>query len=378
MRADDVDEPDALQRLKASARAWRERRDYGDFSLPSRIWVAVPWPHDCPVQLLPERWWDRLAKWTRFAREHQTKDALFDAEVYIATDDPVAAATVVDHPDERNAILILLNQGAREIRTGDGELMARFSNRDGLEDDGTPTHPDDAAWLDNVALSLAVIASHKPEGAVELRRSRIAAVLELGVGTLLSFACMAMLAEWWIGSSTIDSPDLSRLQMQVGIAGAALGLLLTLGVAARKMGRANAHRLTFATLVAAVPAGLMIGHSAPPAANTLLDTAPAYVETLPVIDRWWHRPRKSWSRYYYVSVDHPRHGPVTVEVSRQTYDASAIGTCVAVTLHAGALSYERVTQAVPASCPAWEGPTSQDHAEPANLDWQSHWDGPMP
>lgn len=325
------------------------------------LWIDLDWPHGFPLHLHPETWLDRVGKSLRFAREHQTGDATFDARVYIAVDEPRAAAALCDSPAERSAMLALLDRGALEVMGDAGVLQACFEWPEGFDPASDPPAPAMAAsqaWLDETVAALRTLVANAPREAIDVRTSRLRPVLAQTSLILLVALVFSLVASW--ASSQIVDPDyvsrgLGRAEIvTLGVAAAALLLL-----AGRVAGRATATRLWIGAVVLLVPLAVMLPFGAVPLLNDVLDTSRPRTILAPVTGKYVSGSRKR--RTYNVSVRYWKlpYQTEAISVSRSDYGRARPGTdCLRLTVRAGGLGFERVASRQIVDCPGVAAPTA--------------------
>lgn len=325
------------------------------------LWIDLDWPHGFPLHLHPETWLDRVGKSIRFAREHQTGDAAFDARVYIAVDEPRAAAALCDSPEERGAMLALLDRGALEVLGDAGVLQACFDWPDGLNpasDPPVPTTGEGQAWLDETVAALRSLVANAPREAIDVRTSRLRPVLAQ-TGLILLVALVFSLVASWASTQIVDPDYISR--------GLARAEIITLGVAAaallllagRVAGRATATRLWLGAVVLLVPLAVMLPFGAVPLLNDALDSSAPRTIVAPVTGKYVTGSRKR--RTYNVSVRYWKLPYQTEAISVASSDYFLVRPgidCLRLTVRAGGLGFERVTAQQIIDCPGVAAPTA--------------------
>lgn len=116
----------------------------GKHAQPSKFRVTVPVDLRGEFEIVPETYFDQIAKSWGLTREIETLDESFDKKFFVRTDDIDFTRTLLEYPDNRLIITEVIRMGFNKVSLKNRELVAEWSGFDPKEND-TPTLSEDVA-----------------------------------------------------------------------------------------------------------------------------------------------------------------------------------------------------------------------------------------
>ncbi len=321
--------PDKTGRAKGVEWALRQDRYKGQVRSTS---LGVPFPHPVYLRFSREGAFDRMAKSAGLAQEIQTGDAAFDSATYIASDHPALARVVRTHAEARWAITALFASGATGINADGEHLWVHFK--------GDVPPGENIARLGELRSAMATVPAGEWASQPDpfFWRAFIISCVAWG----LAFYGVPAFVEFKTAGIPLYFDFIAVVQAGLMTAGVILALALTAAWYLLR-GSSRTHRVfTESALVfcVGIPLSSLAIFSD---LNTTLDTAPAEVLSLPVLQKFTSTHTRKGRQYtkYHLQLAPPTNGriptPGVIDVPGHLYGSARVQGVVDVTLRRGAL-----------------------------------------